>query len=128
MPDITIAMRALERAIATMPQTGNWRALVANRVTGLREAYVQEVECSPSSDAFALDSAPWIYGPLQLLRRDQLRIVDELEALTRACIEAIDMEALRIQLQLAMQRISRLRQRENDLIYESVDLDLGGEQ
>lgn len=127
MPDITIAMRSLERALATMPQSGNWRSLVAHRVHGLREAYLQEVECGPS-DAFALESTPWIYGRLQLLRRDQTRIVDELEALARLCVEAIDIEALRAQVQLALQRITRLRQRENDLIYESVDLDLGGEQ
>jgi hypothetical protein len=128
MPDITIAMRSLERAVATMPQSGNWQSLVAHRVHGLREAYLQEVECRPASDAFALESTPWIYGRLQLLRRDQTRIVDELEALTRMCMEAIDLEALRAQVQLALQRITRLRQRENDLIYESVDLDLGGEQ
>jgi hypothetical protein len=128
MPDITIAMRSLERAVATMPQSGNWQSLVAHRVHGLREAYLQEVECGPASDAFALESTPWIYGRLQLLRRDQTRIVDELEALARMCMEAIDLEALRAQVQLALQRITRLRQRENDLIYESVDLDLGGEQ
>jgi hypothetical protein len=128
MPDIVITIRSLEHAIATMPQTGNWRSVLANRIQGLREAYLQEVECGHSSDAFALDSAPWLHGRLQLLRRDQSRIVEELEALTRACVEAIDMEALRVQVLLALQRISRARQRENDLIYESVDLDLGGEQ
>lgn len=128
MPDITIAMRSLERAVAAMPQAGNWRTLVATRIHRLREAYLQEVECCYGTDAFALDTAPWVYGRLQLLRRDQSRIVEELETLARTCVEAIDMEALRAQVQLAMQRISRLRQRENDLIYESVDLDLGGEQ
>ena len=86
------------------------------------------MECGPASYAFALESTPWIYGRIQLLRRDQTRIVDELEALARMCMEAIDLEALRAQVQLALQRITRLRQRESDLIYESVDLDLGGEQ
>jgi hypothetical protein len=128
MPDMTIAIRSLERAVTTMPRTGNWQSLVANRVQGLREAYLQEVECGPASAEFALEATPWIYGRLQLLRRDQTRIVDELEALGRMCMEAIDLEALRAQVQLALQRITRLRQRENDLIYESVDLDLGGEQ
>jgi hypothetical protein len=128
MPDITIAMRSLERAVATMPQTQGWRALVAHRVRSLREAYVQEMELAPGPDAFALDTAPWIHGRLQLLRRDQGRIADELEALARACVEAMDLDALRVQVLAALQRITRLRQRENDLIYESVDLDLGGEQ
>lgn len=128
MPDIAIAMRSLEHAIATMPQSGGWRSSVAGHVQALRDAYLQEVERGPASDAFALDSAPWIYGRLQLLRRDQIRVVEELEALARACVEALDMEALRGQAQLALQRMSRVRQRENDLIYESVDLDLGGEQ
>jgi hypothetical protein len=128
MPDTTIAIRSLENALASPPQTGTWRSLVANRVHGLREAYLHEVETGPASDAFALDSSPWIYGRLQLLRRDQTRIVEELEALARACVEAMDLETLRSQAGLALQRIARLRQRENDLIYESVDLDLGGEQ
>lgn len=128
MPDTSIAIRSLEHALATMPHTGGWRSLVAHRVHALREAYLQEVEHGPSCDAMALDAAPWIYGRLQMLRRDQTRIVEELEALARTCVEAMDMETLRAQVQLALQRITRLRQRENDLIYESVDLDLGGEQ
>jgi hypothetical protein len=128
MPDTTIAIRSLERALAITPRTGSWRSLVANRVQSLREAYLLEVECGPASDAFVLDTSPWIYGRLERLRRDQRRIVDELEALGRACVEAMDMETLRAQAMLALQRIVRLRQRENDLIYESVDLDLGGEQ
>jgi hypothetical protein len=131
MPDISVAIRSLEHALATMPQrqhTNGWRSTVANRVQGLREAYLQEVEQGPASEeAFALD-APWICGRLQLLQRDQIRIVEELEALARMCVEAMDLDTLRAQVQLVLQRLVRLRQRENDLVYESVDLDLGGEQ
>lgn len=128
MPDIAIAMRSLERVVSTMPDRENWRAMVAHQVRRLREAYAQEVEREPAAEALGLDSAPWLYGRLQLLRRDQLRIVEELDTLTRGCMDALDVESLRLQVQLALQRIARLRQRENDLIYESVDLDLGGEQ
>jgi hypothetical protein len=127
MPDTTIAIRSLQNALSVMPQSSNWRSLIANQVESLREAYLQEVESGPASEAFALD-APWICGRLQMLRREQRRIVEELEALGRACVEAMDMETLRAQVQFALQRITRLRQRENDLLYESVDLDLGGEQ
>lgn len=130
MPDISVAIRSLEHAIATVPQrpqSSRWRAMVANRVHGLREAYLLELEHGPASEAFAFD-APWICGRMQLLHRDQIRIVEELEALARACVEAMDLDVLRAQVQLALQRIARLRQRENDLVYESVDLDLGGEQ
>ena len=133
MPDISVAIRSLEHALASMPpvpqvpQAQGWRSTLANRVQGLREAYLQELEHGPASEAFAFD-APWICGRLQLLRRDQIRIIEELEALARACVEAMDLETLRAQAQLALQRIARLRQRENDLVYESVDLDLGGEQ
>lgn len=127
MPNTTVAIRSLENALATAPQTSSWRSVIAQRVQGLRDAYLQEVEHGPASEAVALD-APWIYGRLQLLRRDQIRIVEELERLARACVEAMDLETLRAQTRLTLQRITHLRQRENDLIYESVDLDLGGEQ
>ena len=128
MPDISIAIRSLEHALAAKPKTSSWPSLVANRVQGLRDAYVQEMERGPAGDAFALDSAPWIHGRLQLLHRDQVRIVEELESLGRACVEVMDLEILHARAKLALQRIAHLRQRENDLIYESVDLDLGGEQ
>jgi len=128
MPDTNIAIRSLENALDSAPQMSSWRSLIANRVQSLREAYLQEVERGPASEAFALDSTPWLYGRLQLLRRDQVRIVEELEQLTRACMEAMDLETLRAHAALALQRITHVRQRENDLIYESVDLDLGGEQ
>jgi hypothetical protein len=132
MPDITSAMRALEHTLVTAPATGkqapgSWRSLVANRVQSLRDAYQHEIGCGPASDAFALD-APWICGRLQLLRRDQSRVMAELESLARTCVETVDVDVLRGQVQLALQRIKKLRQRENDLLYESVDLDLGGEQ
>jgi hypothetical protein len=128
MPDISVAMRALEHALAAKPTSSTWRSLVANRVQGLHEAYVQEMERGSAPDAFALDTTPWIHGRLQLLQRDQVRIVEELESLGRACMEVMDMEILRARSKLALQRVAHLRQRENDLLYESVDLDLGGEQ
>jgi len=128
MPDITVAIRSLEHALSAKPTTSTWRSVLASRVQGLREAYVQEMERGPGYDAFALDAAPWIHGRLQLLHRDQVRIVEELESLGRACMEAMDMEILHTRAKLALQRITHLRQRENDLLYESVDLDLGGEQ
>jgi hypothetical protein len=128
MPDISVAMRALEHALAAKPTSSTWRSLVANRVHGLHEAYVQEMERGSAPDAFALDTTPWIHGRLQLLQRDQVRIVEELESLGRACMEVMDIEILRARAKLALQRIAHLRQRENDLLYESVDLDLGGEQ
>jgi hypothetical protein len=127
MPDTNIAIHSLENALASAPQMSTWRSLIANRVQALREAYLQEVEHGPS-EVFALDSAPWLYGRMQLLRRDQVRIIEELDQLVRACVEAMDLETLRAQAMSALQHITRLRQRENDLIYESVDLDLGGEQ
>jgi hypothetical protein len=128
MPDISIAIRSLEHALAVKPKSSTWRSLVANRVHGLREAYLQEMELGPTQDAFALESAPWIHGRLQLLHRDQVRIVEELESLGRACMDVMDLEVLHARAKLALQRIAHLRQRENDLLYESVDLDLGGEQ
>jgi hypothetical protein len=128
MPDITVAIRSLEHALASKHKTGTWRSLVANRVQGLRDAYLQEMEGGPATDSLALDSAPWIHGRLQLLHRDQVRIVEELESLGRACLEMMDLEILHGRAKLALQRVAHLRQRENDLIYESVDLDLGGEQ
>lgn len=128
MSDIGIAMRSLEHAVGTTPQTRGWRSLVANRVEGLRIAYLQEVERGFESHDLAIASTPWISGRLERLRRDQARIADELEMLARACVEALDIDILRAQVSAALQRIARLRQRETDLIYESVDLDLGGEQ
>ncbi len=128
MPDITIAMRALERAVASRPQTEAWRSQVDSHVQRLREAYAQEMECATGYDAFALDSTPWLHGRLQMLRREQCRILEDLESLHRVCVEAMDFETLRARVMATVQRITRVRQRENDLIYESVDLDLGGEQ
>ena len=124
MPDITIAIRSLEHALAAKPKTSTWRSLVAHRVQGLREAYLPEMELGPANDAFALESAPC----QQLLHRDQERIVEELESLGRACMEIKDLDILHARAKLALQRIAHLRQRENDLLFESVDLDLGGEQ
>ncbi|MGH3812278.1 MAG: hypothetical protein ACRDUV_07445, partial [Pseudonocardiaceae bacterium] len=94
MPDVNLALRSLEHAVTTMPRSRGWRTVVANRIEGVRAAYLQEVEHGLGSHDLALDATPWISGRLQLLRRDQARIVDELEMLARTCIEALDIEPL----------------------------------
>lgn len=128
MHEVTTAMRAVERAISTGPQSPSWHNLVSNRLAGLRGAYIGYLEASMGGTKAAVDDNPWLSARLIMLRRDQARVADEIDRLIEACTSAADIEALRQQIVALLGRVARTRQREVGLLYESVDMELGGEQ
>ncbi len=128
MHEVMTAIRSVERAITSAPHSPGWRRLVGNRLTGLRGAYILYLEHSMGSSAATVDDSPWLSARTLRLRRDQAKIADELDRLIDSCSQHGDAEALRHQVVDLLGRVVRSRQREIGLIYESIDVDLGGEQ
>jgi hypothetical protein len=126
--EITNAVRSVERALASAPHSPHWRSLVNNRLAELRGAYIGYLDSSVGGTAAAVDDNPWLTARLVKLRRDQARVADEIDCLIEDCNSCCDYESLRPKVQSLLQHISRSRRREVGLLYESVDMDLGGEQ
>jgi hypothetical protein len=128
MHEVTNAIRSVEHAVTAAPQSPSWRALVSNRLAGLRGAYIGYLEQSVVGTNAAVEDNPWLSARLIMLRRDQARVADEIDRLIDMCNDSAEVEVIRREVDALLGRIARSRQRERDLIYESVDMELGGEQ
>lgn len=127
MHEITARMRAVERAVATSPGAPDWRGELADRIAELRAAFLADLGRSMRSAEATAASAPWLSTRLTMLRREQARIADDFDSLVEACAE-LDVETLRRHVFALLSRLARSRQLDVNLLYESVDIDLGGEQ
>lgn len=128
MHELTTAVRAVELAIAGTSQPTSWPALLHHRLDGLRGAYIGYLQHSMGGTSAAVEDNPWLSARLLVLRRDQARVADEIDRLIDACTPSVDVDSLRHQILALLARVARTRQREVDLLYKSVDLELGGEQ
>lgn len=128
MHEVTSAMRAIERALGSAPHSPGWHRVVSHRLAGLRGAYIGYLEASMGGTSEAVEHNPSLSPRLRMLRREQARIADEIDRLVDACRHDADAETLRQQTVALLGRVARVRQREVGLLYESVDMELGGEE
>jgi hypothetical protein len=119
-------MTGLERAIAGLQQAVDaprrqnmWRWLVRHRLAGVKEALASER--SRGGDA-------WLAAREQTLHRERDALVRRIAALGPEVLEAPDVDAVCVELQRLVGALERYRQRLNDLVYDSVSLEIGGSE
>lgn len=116
------ALRGLEQAIVP-PRPGvplgNWRWSLRQRLAAVRDALVDE---NPS----AADG--WLAARGGQAFRERGQLIARLTQLADAALVAPDPEALRQELRRLIGDIGRHVQRLNDLVYDAVELELGGEE
>lgn len=115
------ALHGLEQAIVP-PRPGvplgNWRWALRQRLAGVRDALVDE---NPSS------SDGWLAARGGQAFRERGALMSRLSVLADAALTAPDPEALRQDMRRLIGDIGRHMQRLNDLAYDDVELELGGE-
>jgi len=116
------ALRGLEQAILP-PRPGvplgNWRWSLRQRLAGVRDALVDE---NPT----AADG--WLAARGGQAFRERGQLIARLTQLADSALVAPDPEALRQELRRLIGDIGRHVQRLNDLVYDAVELELGGEE
>lgn len=115
------ALRDLEQAI--MPprpgaNVGTWRFSVRQRLSGLREALI--VQETGTSDA-------WLTARNGTALRERGTLLSRLASMGSEVLERPDLEELRGELRRLVGDVRRHLQRLNDLAYDDVELELGGE-
>lgn len=128
MHELSAAMRSLERAVTGGPRSTTWSGVVGSRLRSLRGAYIEYLQRSMGSTNAAVEDNPWLSARLLMLRREQARVADEIDRLIEACTPDVDAGSLRQQVDTLLARLTRAREREVGLLYESVDMEIGGEQ
>lgn len=120
-PGMVEALHGLEQAIAP-PRAGvplgNWRWSVRQRLAGVREALIEE---NTSSDD------GWLAARGGRAFRERGTLIARLSLLSDAALVAPDPEELRHDLRRLIGDIGRHVQRLNDLAYDDVEMEVGGE-
>jgi hypothetical protein len=120
--DTSDALRALDHALdaprgAGVP-LGNWRWSVRQRLVIVRDRLVAETMGSQDG---------WLAARGGAAFRERTALLARLSSATPAVLEVPDAEAVRRDLKRLVMDIAHHVQRVHDLVYDDVELELGGE-
>jgi hypothetical protein len=125
---MTTALRALEQAIEA-PRTdgtanesvsvGNWRWTVRQRMAAVRDVLSGEV--GDPEDG-------WLAARGGRAFRERNTLLGRMSALGPQVLENPDVERVRSELKRLVADIARHMQRLNDLVYDDVEIELGGSE
>jgi hypothetical protein len=113
------AIIGLEQALERPRRHQMWRWLVSHRIAGVLEALAGE-------STRAVDA--WLASRQSTLVRERDALLLKLNILSAQVVEAADVEPVRAELQRVLTELGRHRQRLNDLVYDTVALELGGSE
>jgi hypothetical protein len=119
MTGLEHAIIGLQHAVNAPRRHLTWRRLVRNRMAGVREALTRELP--REGDA-------WLAARELTLRRERDVLLRRLSTLGSLVLEAPDLETVRSDLDRLVADLEHHRQRLNDLVYDSVSLELGGSE
>ncbi|MDX6302824.1 MAG: hypothetical protein QOF53_4038 [Nocardioidaceae bacterium] len=124
--EVTATMTGLEHAILGLQQAldaprrhQTWRRLVRNRMAGVTEALARELP---------REGDEWLASRELTLSRERDTLVRRLAALGPLVLLTPDVETVRVDLYRLLADVEHHRQRLNDLVYDSVSLELGGSE
>lgn len=119
MTGLEHAIIGLEHALDTPRRHHMWRWLVRHRMAGVKESLT--FEHSRAGDA-------WLAAREATLARERDNLLNRLTSLGPQVLDEPDIEPVRTQLKRLVCDLEHHRQRLNDLVYDTVSLELGGEQ
>jgi len=119
MTGLEHAILGLQQALDTPKRHHDWRWLVRHRMAAVKNALSQEQ--TREGDA-------WLAAREVVLHRDRNSLLRRLGALGPLVLDAPDIEQVRTQLARLVVDLEHHRQRLNDLVYDSVSLELGGSE
>lgn len=119
MSGLDHAIKGLRQAVNGPRRHPMWRWLVRNRMASVKEEL--RAERLRGHEA-------WL-APRELsLHRERLALLQELTEAGPLVLEHGDTEVVQAELERLLTRLDRYRQRLNDLVYDSVSLELGGSE
>lgn len=119
MTGLEHAILGLRQALDAPRRHHVWRWLVRHRMAGVREALI--ADCARGGDA-------WLAARELSLQRERAGLLARLADLGPQVLETPDVETVRAGLLRLVSDLDRHRQHLNDLVYDSVSLELGGSE
>lgn len=119
MTGLEHAIIGLQQALDSPRRHHMWRWLVRHRMSCVKEALSHE---------HARAGEAWLAAREVMLVRERDGLLDRLTALGPQVLESTDVEPVRSQLKRLVGDLEHHRQRLNDLVYDTVALELGGSE
>lgn len=119
MTGLEQAIIGLRQALDTPRRHHQWRWLVRHRMAGVKEALNGE---------YTRDGDAWLAAREMTLVRERDSLLRRLATLGPLVLQAPDVEPVRRELKRLVADIDHHRQRLNDLVYDTVSLELGGSE
>lgn len=114
------ALDGLDRALQTPPRLQqSWRYLVKQRLTWIASALAAEQEDEPES---------WQHPRLEQLTRERARLLGRTSELADTVCDVPDLGPVRTSLRRLVQDLQHYQQRQNDLVWDAVEVDVGGSE
>lgn len=119
MTGLESAINGLQHAVEGPRRQHMWRWLVRHRLAAVKDALVSER--SRGGDA-------WLAAREQTLHRERDGLVRRITEVGPHVLESPDLDAVCGELHRLVGALERYRQRLNDLVYDSVSLEIGGSE
>jgi hypothetical protein len=119
MTGLESAITGLQHAVGGSRRQHAWGWLVCHRLAAVKEALL--TEGSGNGDA-------WLAAREQILHRERDTLVHRIADLGPKVLESPDLDGVCAELHRLVGALERYRQRLNDLVYDSVSLEIGGSE
>ncbi len=117
MTELEHALIGLRQALEAPRRYGTWRRLVRNRMASVQAALARD---------WVRGGDAWLTAREATLQRERDVLGQRLATLGRSVLDAPDVAEMRVELGRLLADLEHHRQRINDLVYDSVGLELGG--
>jgi hypothetical protein len=119
MPPLETATRELRQILAADYRAPEWRWNVRRRLSEVKEAL---------SSPMAGTQEAWLAARARLSNRDRIQLQGRVTALGTGVLDRLDTETILHEVQRLLGDLERHVQRQHDLVYDSVSLELGGSE
>jgi hypothetical protein len=121
-----VVLMNLESAISELQETvsgarsaSNWRWLVRQRLSTVRQAL---------SDENFQSWDGWLAARTGSADRERRQLLARISAIGSALLDRLDMETVSVEIRRLLSDVEHYRQRVNDLLYDSVAMEIGGSE
>jgi hypothetical protein len=119
MPPLETAIRELRQILADDCTAPSWRWNVRRRLSEVKDALARPEARQPEA---------WLAARSHLSSREQVQLHARVVALSAGVLDRLDDDAIVHQVRRLLGDLEHHVQREHDLVYDSVSLELGGSE
>lgn len=131
MAPLDTAVRELRQILAADSTSPEWRWHVRVRLQAVQQALTPPTPAAPPSPASAAacaDSDAWLSPRVDATDRRTVQLRARTGVVAAGVLDRLDAPSIEREVRRLLRDLEHLLQRDHDLVYDSVSLDLGGSE